>query len=366
MGDQFRSKVEQYSPKSSPRGARSPVVSRQDSTGTLKTTISLGKNPSIVHSGPFYLMKEPPGKPSLSFSFFVLSRSACKRFHPTCMNFQGKVNSRGLQIWWHIITSSIPTANSVVRNWRNNSRRFCPIFLVSLTRLVTKTIGKMTKAQIILYQIEPSLLPTLVRFVLQFVEICDREASNLWKRTSTAHERATCWFSSASWTCESFYSFDLVWFFFLTEWILHIIRLFQLPEQYRYINQAPQRKHKNKHKKHKHKPGETQGGQETTATDIGGPDTHEKKHKKQRKHDEEKERKKRKKEKKRKKQKHSPEHPGGLTPSQHSNTWSSTFPFRLNLLINWYRTFFAIRNQRTSFIQTPRSIKSPTMTLKSN
>jgi len=51
-----------YSPKSSPRGARSPVVSRQDSTGTLKTTISLGKNPSIVHSGPFYLMKEPPCK----------------------------------------------------------------------------------------------------------------------------------------------------------------------------------------------------------------------------------------------------------------------------------------------------------------
>jgi hypothetical protein len=62
MADQYR-KVEQYSPKSSPRGARSPVVSRQDSTGTLKTTISLGKNPSIVHSGPFYLMKEPPGKP---------------------------------------------------------------------------------------------------------------------------------------------------------------------------------------------------------------------------------------------------------------------------------------------------------------
>src|SRR5690348_6490506 len=48
------------SPKSSPRGSRSPVVPRQDSTGTLKTTISLGKNPSIVHSGPFYLMKEPP------------------------------------------------------------------------------------------------------------------------------------------------------------------------------------------------------------------------------------------------------------------------------------------------------------------
>ncbi|GFR08149.1 mediator of RNA polymerase II transcription subunit 19 [Trichonephila clavata] len=51
---------ETYSPKSSPRGSRSPVVPRQDSTGTLKTTISLGKTPAIVHSGPFYLMKEPP------------------------------------------------------------------------------------------------------------------------------------------------------------------------------------------------------------------------------------------------------------------------------------------------------------------
>ena len=70
MGDQFRSKVDQYSPKSSPRGSRSPIVPRQDSTGTLKTTISLGKNPSIVHSGPFYLMKEPPGPKRLYFHHF--------------------------------------------------------------------------------------------------------------------------------------------------------------------------------------------------------------------------------------------------------------------------------------------------------
>lgn len=65
MGDQFR-KVEQYSPKSSPRGARSPVVSRQDSSGTLKTTILLGKNPSIVPSGPFYLLKEPPNESEIT------------------------------------------------------------------------------------------------------------------------------------------------------------------------------------------------------------------------------------------------------------------------------------------------------------
>ena len=70
--DQFR-KVDSYSPKSSPRGARSPIVSRQDSSGTLKTTISLGKNPSIVHSGPFYLMKEPPG---MWIRFFLSFRFA--------------------------------------------------------------------------------------------------------------------------------------------------------------------------------------------------------------------------------------------------------------------------------------------------
>lgn len=81
MADQFR-KVEQYSPKSSPRGARSPVVSRQDSSGTLKTTISLGKNPSIVHSGPFYLMKEPPGNNTtrITRSLFRVSRIS-----DTCM-----------------------------------------------------------------------------------------------------------------------------------------------------------------------------------------------------------------------------------------------------------------------------------------
>lgn len=94
----------------------------------------------------------------------------------------------------------------------------------------------------------------------------------------------------------------------------------QLPEQYRYISQAPVKKHKYKHKKHKYKAGEPGAVSGETIVGESGADTHEKKHKKQKRHDEEKERKKRKKEKKRKKQKHSPEHGGGgLTPSQHSN-----------------------------------------------
>lgn len=65
ISDSSRRNGEQCSPKSSPRAARSPLVqgaNRQDTTGTLKTTISLGKTPSILNSGPFYLMKEPLGK----------------------------------------------------------------------------------------------------------------------------------------------------------------------------------------------------------------------------------------------------------------------------------------------------------------
>ncbi|XP_052797391.1 mediator of RNA polymerase II transcription subunit 19-like [Mya arenaria] len=59
MNDQMR-RPEQISPKSSPRGSISPAYQRPDSSGTLKTTISLGKVPSVIHSGPFYLMKEMP------------------------------------------------------------------------------------------------------------------------------------------------------------------------------------------------------------------------------------------------------------------------------------------------------------------
>ena len=63
----------QTSPRSSPRerGSRSPAYPRQDSTGTLKATISLipGKNPSVTQTGTFYLTKDAPG--------WLISLSAC-------------------------------------------------------------------------------------------------------------------------------------------------------------------------------------------------------------------------------------------------------------------------------------------------
>ncbi|XP_030745019.1 mediator of RNA polymerase II transcription subunit 19-like [Sitophilus oryzae] len=236
MGDQFR-KVEQYSPKSSPRGARSPVVSRQDSSGTLKTTILLGKNPSIVPSGPFYLLKEPPGESGITgatnlMAYYGLEHSYSK--------FSGKKLKEQL-------SSFLPTLPGVIDSpgqSDNSSLRS----VIEKPPVGGKDLLPLSSAQLEGFRLHPG----------------------------------------------------------------------PLPEQYRYANATPIKKHKNKHKKHKHKEGGPPST-ETPITDAGG-DTHEKKHKKQKRHDEDKERKKRKKEKKRKKQKHSPEHSGGgLTPSQHSS-----------------------------------------------
>ncbi|KAL1140273.1 hypothetical protein AAG570_000205 [Ranatra chinensis] len=237
MGDQFR-KVEQYSPKSSPRGARSPVVSRQDSTGTLKTTISLGKNPSIVHSGPFYLMKEPPGESDLTGAVNLMAYYGLEH---TYSKFSGKKVKEQLSSF----LPNLPGIIDAPGHQDNSSLRS----VFEKPPIGGKELRPLTTVQLAGFRLHPG----------------------------------------------------------------------PLPEQYRYVSQAPTKKHKSRHKKHKHKTEGGAVGGELSAGEGGG-DTHEKKHKKQKRHDEEKERKKRKKEKKRKKQKHSPEQgAGGLTPSQHSN-----------------------------------------------
>ncbi|XP_025091071.1 mediator of RNA polymerase II transcription subunit 19-like isoform X1 [Pomacea canaliculata] len=68
----------QTSPRSSPRerGSRSPAYPRQDSTGTLKATISLipGKNPSVTQTGTFYLMRDTPEPADITGSNNLLAR----------------------------------------------------------------------------------------------------------------------------------------------------------------------------------------------------------------------------------------------------------------------------------------------------
>lgn len=228
--DQFR-KVEPYSPKSSPRGARSPVVSRQDSSGTLKTTISLGKNPSIVHSGPFYLMKEPPGECELTgatnlMAYYNLEHSYSK--------FSGKKVKEQL-------SSFLPNLPGVIDGPGNNDNSSLRS-VIEKPPIGGKELLALSNVQLAGFRLHPG----------------------------------------------------------------------PLPEQYRYLNTTPARKHKNKYKKHKHKDGAVTQEQSLMDPNL---DTHEKKHKKQKRHEDDKaERKKRKKEKKRKKQRHSPEHPGSQIP----------------------------------------------------
>ncbi|CAE1263792.1 MED19 [Acanthosepion pharaonis] len=97
------------SPKSSPRGSRSPAYPRTDSTGTLKTTISLGKVPSVIHSGPFYLMKDVPDQAEMTgytnlMSYHGLGNSYNKFFTKKVKeelsaflpNLPGNIDSPGL------------------------------------------------------------------------------------------------------------------------------------------------------------------------------------------------------------------------------------------------------------------------------
>lgn len=95
--DPFKTKMENFSPKSSPRRV-------QDSSGTLKTKISLGKNPSIVHSGPFYLLKEPPEKSDLTGSTNLISHYGLEHTY-------NKFNSKKVK---EQLSSFLPTLPCVI------------------------------------------------------------------------------------------------------------------------------------------------------------------------------------------------------------------------------------------------------------
>lgn len=118
MGEQFRKMDSNYSPKSSPHGGRSPVVSRQDSSGTLKATISLGKTPTIIQTGPFYSMKEPPGKGELTGDKDLMTEYG---LHHTLTKFKDKKVKESL-------ASFLPNLPAIY-DGMNNLVRVCHIYL---------------------------------------------------------------------------------------------------------------------------------------------------------------------------------------------------------------------------------------------
>lgn len=145
-------KVEQYSPKSSPRaggaGGRSPVVARQDSSGTLKTTIQLGKNPSIVHSGPFYLMKEPPGEGELTGATNLMAHYGLEHSYS---KFSGKKVKEQL-------SSFLPNLPGVIDgpgHLDNSSLRS----VIEKPPIVGKELLPLTSVQLAGFRLHPGPLP---------------------------------------------------------------------------------------------------------------------------------------------------------------------------------------------------------------
>ncbi|KAL1462546.1 hypothetical protein WDU94_014374 [Cyamophila willieti] len=155
MGDQYR-KMEQYSPKSSPRGSRSPIVSRQDTTGTLKTTISLGKNPSIVHSGPFYLMKEPPGKSEKTGSVNLMASYGLEH---TYNKFCGKKLKESLSSF----LPNLPGIIDAPGSQDNSSLRS----VIEKPPICGKEILPLTSVQLAGFRLHPGNLPEQYRIANQ-------------------------------------------------------------------------------------------------------------------------------------------------------------------------------------------------------
>lgn len=86
--------------------------SRQDSSGTLKTTISLGRTPAIVHSGPFYLMKEPPEPSEITGSTNLINHH---RLNNTYTKLSGKKKNE-LSAFLHQPTDVNVSVNNTLKS----------------------------------------------------------------------------------------------------------------------------------------------------------------------------------------------------------------------------------------------------------
>ncbi|XP_053953476.1 mediator of RNA polymerase II transcription subunit 19 [Anastrepha obliqua] len=153
IGDQFR-KMDSttYSPKSSPHGGRSPVVSRQDSSGTLKTTISLGKTPTIIQTGPFYSMKEPPGKGELTGDKDLMTEYG---LHHTLTKFKDKKVKESLASF----LPNLPGIYDTSSNLENSTLRS----VIEKPPIVGKELVPLTAVQLAGFRLHPGPLPEQYR-----------------------------------------------------------------------------------------------------------------------------------------------------------------------------------------------------------
>lgn len=135
------------------------MLNRQDSSGTLKTTISLGRTPAIVHSGPFYLMKEPPESSELTGATNLINHH---RLSSTYLKLTGKKKAE-LSAFLHNLNDVDIPPERLEREFLANST------LMSLleNRINIKEIMPLTATQLEGFRLRPGQLPPQYRIFTQ-------------------------------------------------------------------------------------------------------------------------------------------------------------------------------------------------------
>ncbi|KAG9510158.1 Mediator of RNA polymerase II transcription subunit 19, partial [Fragariocoptes setiger] len=155
----------------------SPRTPRQDSSGTLKTTISLGRTPAIVHSGPFYLMKDLPESSELTGSTNLINHH---RLGNTYAKLVGRKTKDGLSAFLPNLPGNIDVPATLDDS----------IYKLLEWRIITpKDILPLTATQLIGFRLHPGPLPPQYRISSQFVHIKHKKHKKKQRTTDTpTHE----------------------------------------------------------------------------------------------------------------------------------------------------------------------------------
>uniref|UniRef100_A0A6A7FUB2 Mediator of RNA polymerase II transcription subunit 19 n=1 Tax=Hirondellea gigas TaxID=1518452 RepID=A0A6A7FUB2_9CRUS len=252
------SSTSSFSPKSSPRGSRSPMAApslpRHDSTGTLKMTISAGKHPAVVNSGPFYLMKEPAAEMELTGATNLMAHYGLEHSYN---KFTGKKVKDSLSSFLPSLPGILDTPAHLTNSSLQSLIEKPPVF---------KEFVPLNHYQLAGFRLQHGPLPEQYRF----------QSQPEGTRRHRHHKKSD---AAVTPSHDPQASAD-----------------FALSSNTLGANSS------------------TVGAAASAAGATAG-ETHEKKPHKKKKNDDEKERKKKKKEKKKKKQRHSPEHIGAVNAS---------------------------------------------------
>lgn len=144
-------------PGDSPHGARSPGSGRPDTSGTLRTTIQLGKSgASIVHTGPFYLIKEPVVENSITGATNLMS------YHNLEHSYN-KFNGKKVKDSLSSFLTNLPGVIDTPGTQDNSSLRS----LIEKPPVLGKELLPLTSMQLNGFRLHAGPLPEQFRFLSQ-------------------------------------------------------------------------------------------------------------------------------------------------------------------------------------------------------